>query len=708
MKLASYNPQVQLNTQQANVRFNPVANAYGADTSGMQAMARGLGQLEKTIGAIAEQNMVTDVTAANTEYNKRMNEIRNNLMNTQLDGARGIGASYEEQEKQVRQEVRDKYGLKYNRAVMAYNSMADKDMSGALSMISRHEFSEMEKNREVTTNNSVNEIGLAMRGRYKDIEGINASINKITTVSDANNMGKGQEYANIRRKSYIGGFVKGVVDDAIAHGDYDSARTLLNQYGQYMTTDQYNAYEKASIAKQTKNNVMSIGTDAYARFGDNVQAAMDYIDSLDGYTVKGTKGNGGNASINIGEYVTTNEGISLGGLSKPMSSGLAGLAKAFREAFPKADALNATSTDGGKHTEGSDHYAGNAVDIASDSMDDNEAERAWVKANAGRFGLRVYDEYENKSEDWTGGHLHVSLENENVAMGEGTPDEFVQYSLEDKEAMKSAYHKQVSEQKYARNMNISNITDSYFADINNRLHNGETPQSIVADYETIIGNDIDAQKAFNSAFSTARSGYGKAAGASNKVSNGLINHIADNLMGRIGDGEDRIESFDQILDIARQRGITSQTEINKLKKVWDNFNTGKGVFNINLDGVLNGYVSGHYKSTGLQEATVKKAMKAVLLDYLHNYWRDPKNEGANPTQSEMIKAMDEAIKTKTIGEYGFFGNDLDVSQIQVSALGFVGIEKVGDNEYYLVNKDGSGEYVTGQELNQRIKVLQGK
>lgn len=710
MKLTAYNPQVNLGVQQANVRFSPSAEAFGADTSGTQMLIQGLNKAAGVLDAIAEQNMVTDVTAANTEYNRRMNEIRNGLLKTQLAGARGIGTSYAEQEKQIRQEIRDKYNLHYARAVNAYNTMADRDMSGAMSMLDRHEYAEGEKNKEFVVANAVKNIAEASRGYYKDAAWRDNDIAKIKALAAANFGGRGTDFLDVYTQGKIGEYVMSKIEEANRANDYTAAKQLTMQYGKYLSSSQYNAYMNNAAAKERKTNISQTGHDIFKQFGTDISGAMAYIDGLNGYTVKGYAA-GGNSSLRLSDYVATyTDGIPLDGFSKPFSSGLAGLAAEFEKAFP-GEKLTLTSSTGGQHMEGSEHYVGNACDVASDSMDDDPKQREWVKANAERFGLYVYDEYENDSKYKSGPHLHIGLENEEVAMGGGIEeqDQLMQYTPEDRDAIKAEYRQQLAFYNAERKQNINNMFDNDRAIIRQMIKDNRTIQEIQNYGLSVTGNNIDASDAWDSAMKAEFGGQGRGgSGSSNKIDDDTMEYLRQ----EIASGS---VTKPMLIQYLINKGITAESAQKPALKLLNDYNKCAGEWKINFANIIQRVSKKAGFNKDLEER-YEPTIRMLAHDAYKQWMHEEKKKGhevdldesASIAETFIVDETAKSFKDSYQGKEGYkpknswsiFESKVDVGKAALRSAGYIFPPTyLGDDRYMVTRADGSkADYMSGEEL----------
>lgn len=125
------------------------------------------------------------------------------------------------------------------------------------------------------------------------------------------------------------------------------------------------------------------------------------------------------ATPDIGSVMTRNsDGVNLDQLTDLTKTKLAMLSQWTYDKY--GFYLNATEgyADGTGHSQGSWHYSGQAVDVAQDELEDADTRHA-VIAKAKELGLVPLDEYETKSENWTGGHVHFSDHGDALPAGTG-------------------------------------------------------------------------------------------------------------------------------------------------------------------------------------------------------------------------------------------------------------------------------------------------
>ena len=68
------------------------------------------------------------------------------------------------------------------------------------------------------------------------------------------------------------------------------------------------------------------------------------------------------------------------------------------------------------------HNSKQAFDVATDELENNAESRRWIEEASKQIGLHPYDEYENRSADWSGGHMHFSDHGEDLPAYGGQQD----------------------------------------------------------------------------------------------------------------------------------------------------------------------------------------------------------------------------------------------------------------------------------------------
>lgn len=144
MKLTQFEPQVNLNIQQAKTQVSRDLNAYGGDTQGLSAMGKAIGAAGDIYFKEWQKKQNNDVIDALNEYNRRvdvlMNDENNGLRVTmQGKNAEGIEAAYKEEEEKIYHDIAEKYKLNTDYAYTAFSQKRETAVTDSLANINKYQ-----------------------------------------------------------------------------------------------------------------------------------------------------------------------------------------------------------------------------------------------------------------------------------------------------------------------------------------------------------------------------------------------------------------------------------------------------------------------------------------------------------------------------------------------------------------------------------------
>ncbi len=281
MKLATYNPQVQPgNIGDAHVQ------TFGDGGAGQAAMNIGNMQgdtfkgMANIVGKIAEERMTTDVTAAQTEYAKRISDMlyneENGLMNRQLKEADGVSLAYRDGEQKIRNDIQKQFKLS-GKMLNAFNVMCDKDTAGHWGRLNQYEFNEGQKNKKIVTDNALLQISNEAQTLYNDVSMMNDALGKMRATIDANYFNMGKDYCDAYFRQSAANLVTGSLNVAVRKNDMAGAETIMAKFGGLVPPSQLSTYAKA-VQEYTKQNSMVANAERlYQKYPDNPRAALNEI-----------------------------------------------------------------------------------------------------------------------------------------------------------------------------------------------------------------------------------------------------------------------------------------------------------------------------------------------------------------------------------------------------------------------------------------------
>lgn len=261
MKATGYQPSVGL-----TVGSNPAQHivgdrrAYG-DGSGFGAMSQGIGAVLTAYEKEREEDMVTDITAAKNEYDKRMNDLLysdNGLMRREFDGARGIGEEYEQSEKKIREEC---FGMvpKSKRAHIAFTKMVDAEASRNFSLVRDHSYKQRNAYKAVTFDNMVQLKSETVQKYYNNHELIGANLADIKTNLYANYVTqKGEAWCESKFNQIEDDIIQKTIESAIANDDKEAAQDLLSAFGDRVEPSKLNNIRSNLINAEKQDAVITM------------------------------------------------------------------------------------------------------------------------------------------------------------------------------------------------------------------------------------------------------------------------------------------------------------------------------------------------------------------------------------------------------------------------------------------------------------------
>lgn len=423
MKLASYNPQVNLNTINAHTEVPSDGAAWGADVSGYKALGNAVQIGLKT----AEENLTADVMAANSEYNRLMGEGTLKLEQDNKEGnARNITNDYDNLHGQVLDQLKEKYKgiFRYGPSARAFDNMTNKDYGTRRLSVEKYQVDETEKYKDTNLNNGYTESLNLASNDYKNMDTVNGVINnRIPALVAARYYAYGPDKIKEETLKRQDSAASSLVVNAINNSDWDNANKLLVRFGNVIPPEKKSGYEKMINDQIKANKQASTLSGLYEQYkGKDLNA---FIKALGDDYDNNHKPNAGFKSYNIPIP------------SDHLQEEYDGLSDSMKQAFPFIGGMlynslgikNIELTSGkraagqaGNAGSASYHVSGNAVDIYIGELD-----RADGNAIAEKF-KPYFDEvlYEKKGDPTgaTGDHLHLAGYNgglDKLAAGNSAP-----------------------------------------------------------------------------------------------------------------------------------------------------------------------------------------------------------------------------------------------------------------------------------------------
>lgn len=291
MKLATYTPQVQRNTINAQVE----APAAAALSNIGQMQGKSLQGLGAVITHAGEQIDSVNVQAASNEYTKRLNDLLYNqdtgLMNTKMQGADGITQKFEEEERKIRQEVGGQYKFLSAKGNMVFNNMTNNTAMQRYELVRRHQTQQFNAYQDQTFDNALGLNIQTAADNYVMPEVVAQNMAEAVATTRMRYAGQGEEVVKAAEKKAVSSIAQQVIARAYANGDNDAAERYIERYGRSMPPEVVSGYAKNVYANKMAAAREVTAKSIFAMFGDNEEAAYNYINS----EAFGGNGNANNA-----------------------------------------------------------------------------------------------------------------------------------------------------------------------------------------------------------------------------------------------------------------------------------------------------------------------------------------------------------------------------------------------------------------------------
>lgn len=278
MKLSTYNSQVNLNTLSGQVRAPRDPNSFGANTDGLAALGKALGQEQAVMMQMQEDKDAAEASTVNLEISKLRQDVlygEKGLMNLQQDGAAGVSDAYTKKMNEGIANIMANHNFTTRKGQLVGKSLADKMVAEGYGVVSKHEYEQGEKYKDTTlTNNIASEIDFASNNINSD-EIVYGGLNKVQALAINRVKGQGKEAEIAAARAASGDYGWALINSALAVENYDRTDALLQKFGQYLTPQQRSSVTKVNYANKKNNARASKFTALYDKYGpDGYEAAL--------------------------------------------------------------------------------------------------------------------------------------------------------------------------------------------------------------------------------------------------------------------------------------------------------------------------------------------------------------------------------------------------------------------------------------------------
>lgn len=708
MKISGYNPQVN-NGGIVNATVKRVSDvmAYGGNGQGLKAVSQGIGAWANVIAQKQEEDDKQNILKAMDEYNKGRFEIMYNqdsgLMNTVADSAANIDKDYNEGMKSLRSSVMGNIKLNNRQNMVALENLMNKSDFEGYQQIAKHQYKQGEVAKDVKLGNILaNNVELVQ----KDPANIEAAFSNNALMVSLRYQGiaGGENVAEAKVRAANSEIVAAAIGTYMDQDNYNGAQKILDTYGHFLTPAQRANIGKGLRASAELKNELNTVNSLFAQYGDDLEAAMKAIDSMNfGDAVMGKDDFFSKvaAQESGGNYGATNSRTGAFGKYQIMPENWPSWA---REAgLPEgAEQTPENQEKVAKYKLGQyfDKYGAEGALVAWYSGEQNA--KRWVDGEKDAIGENG-QHYSWDAKQGNGDEPSIR-EYVNSALAQNGPsDELATYKQREK--MKQLYMNKINDDKRLKNYRINQMAEVFSAEVYKMVEGNEvTYEQAIEEARKRAGSDEDLLKRYLSSVNLWYSAKNKQLGTSgsggNKSQKAVDLAVAKQMLAARA-----FKSSEEYADyVSKIDGVTMK-DLFDAKQDYKDMENGVGKFAYKDLDKLVANVAKQIKLPSGQESIYKAGLEQYARETIAQFYQEKKRP---PTMQEAYKIVQEGAQVVNVGEFvdkgtflGTFGfsTDIEMSPAEMRGYSIRNITQTGDNSFLVSYTDGRPDVVlTGEEI----------
>lgn len=727
MKLTQFEPQVNLNIEQAKMQVSRDLNAYGGNTQGLSAMGKAIGAAGDIYFKEWQKKQNNDVIDALNEYNRRvdvlMNDENNGLRVTmQGKNAEGIEAAYKEEEEKIYHDIAEKYKLNTDYAYTAFSQKRETAVTDSLANINKYQreqadayagwqLSELAQNTQnkILTNpgqlseemdNWLSLSGAIFAGRGLDEAGISAKQREAMSTMATNTL-----TSLALTNEYTAG--KSAVEYFRRHGTDEAT---LKKFSEIFETKKMAKSVKQSISEYVKTNNLNLTTTDFEEFYPGYKKANPY--SFSGSDVKGfSTGNATydqydecfekakeayglsdhevrilksmvfqESSWNPNAYHDDNDGDPTLGLAqfKSDTARSAGLDPADRTDPEKSIMAMA------KHYKDNLAYHGGSDELAI--LSHNGGAGGTEAARANNYLTNVNEKYNILyGTNWNQGEKAYS------------PEEIEQLEEEQKKAAKKEFL-EIQKAQQAQIAGAINDASNAFSSMGTAYEKESYLKTMMAG-NPLLASSFEGQALMRNIKAQQMQASGGGKTGSGGVCKRLISLIGTSILAE----KDLQEGLAKLND---EGYALSDAEMAAVHSAWTDYKNGSKQYSIELPdkGRLSAY-------TGVEEKEFDNVTMGLIRQGIYEWNNNVNGDNPNmvPANQDVVMRIANKIVTrnniyhKDAPMWGIFGGkdvDYSVSKAQTTRAGIKDMQAYGNGMWQIESNDGIQTWATSEQVEQ--------
>lgn len=705
MKISGYNPQVN-NGGIVNATVKRVSDvmAYGGNGQGLKAVSQGIGAWANVIAQKQEEDDKQNILKAMDEYNKGRFEIMYNqdsgLMNTVADSAANIDKDYNEGMKILRSSVMGNIKLNNRQNMVALENLMNKSDFEGYQQIAKHQYKQGEVAKDVKLGNILaNNVELVQ----KDPANIEAAFSNNALMVSLRYQGiaGGENVAEAKVRAANSEIVAAAIGTYMDQDNYNGAQKILDTYGHFLTPAQRANIGKGLRASAELKNELNTVNSLFAQYGDDLEAAMKAIDSM----------NFGDAVMGKDDFFSK--------VAAQESGGNYGATNSRTGAFGKYQIMPENWPSWSREAglpEGAEQTPENQEKVAKYKLgqyfDKYGAEGALVAWYSGEQNAKRWVDGEKDAIGENGQHYSWDAKQGNG--DEPSIREYVNSALSQKsdtdelavykqrEKVKQLYRNKLNDEKQLENYRNNKLADAFSAEVYKMAEgNSVTYEQAIEEARKRAGSDEDLLRKYLSSVNLwygAKNKQQNAGGAKGEKSTNLA--IAQQMLAAraFASSEEYAEYVSKI------PGVTMK-DIYDAKQDYKDMQEGVGKFAYKELSIVVSDVVKQIKMPDNQRSIYKAGLEKYSRETISQFYQEKKRP---PTMQEAYKIVQDGAQVVNVGEFvdkgtflGTFGfsTDIEMSPAEMRGYSIRNITQTGDNSFLVSYTDGRPDVVlTGEEI----------
>ena len=705
MKIQGYTPQIE-NGGNINAAVKTISdiNAYGGNGAGQRAISKGISAWQSVIAQKQEEDDKQNILKAMDEYNKGRFEIMYNqnsgLMNTVADSAANIDKDYNEGMKSLRSSVMGNIKLNNRQNMVALENLMNKSDFEGYQQIAKHQYKQGEVAKDVKLGNILaNNIELVQ----KDPANIEAAFSNNALMVSLRYQGiaGGENVAEAKVRAANSEIVAAAIGTYMDQDNYNGAQKILDTYGHFLTSTQRANIGKGLRASAELKNELNTVNSLFAQYGDDLEAAMKAIDSMNfGDAVMGKDDFFSKvaAQESGGNYGATNSRTGAFGKYQimpenwPSWSREAGLPEGAEQTPENQEKV-------AKYKLGQyfDKYGAEGALVAWYSGEQNA--KRWVDGEKDAIGENG-QHYSWDAKQGNGDEPSIREYVNSALSQKGDTDELAIYKQREK--VKQLYRNKLNDEKRLENYRNNKLADAFSAEVYKMAEgNSVTYEQAVEEARKRAGSDENLLRKYLSSVNLwygAKNKQQNAGGAKGEKSTNLA--IAQQMLAAraFASSEEYAEYVSKI------PGVTMK-DIYDAKQDYKDMQEGVGKFAYKELSIVVSDVVKQIKMPDNQRSIYKAGLEKYSRETISQFYQEKKRP---PTMQEAYKIVQDGAQVVNVGEFvdkgtflGTFGfsTDIEMSPAEMRGYSIRNITQTGDNSFLVSYTDGRPDVVlTGEEI----------